>query len=132
MLPAAAVPHDPSLPVTLPLPGCGELCPLSSWLELTASLRPNDWEAECRTTVVQADTETASVDLPPLILLPSLVIVLMLFIFLVRLVVCCTYVHISQLHQYRTLPHIPGQQQDTRSGGENISGSEDLSLTRWW
>merc|ERR550519_3015178 len=47
-------------PVTLPLPGCTELCPLSSWLELTASLRPADWEAECRTPAVdQADTETA-------------------------------------------------------------------------
>ena len=68
-----------TLPVTLPMPGCGELCPLSSWLELTASLRPADWEAECRTTV--------DVDLPPLILLPSLLIVVMLFIFLVRFVV---------------------------------------------
>ena len=70
-----------TLPVTLPMPGCGELCPLSSWLELTASLRPADWKAECRTTV--------DVDLPPLILLPSLLIVVMLFIFLVRLVVGC-------------------------------------------
>ena len=94
-------------PVTLPMPGCAELCPLSSWLELTASLRPDDWEAECRTPVVdQANTETLNVDLPPLILLPSLLIVVMLFVFLVRLV---GWLDLSYI-KCRTLPHIPGQQ----------------------
>ena len=38
----------PTPPLTLPLPGCQELCPLSTWLELTENLRPEDWEAECR------------------------------------------------------------------------------------
>jgi hypothetical protein len=35
-------------PHTLALPGCAQLCPLQSFLKLTAGLRPRDWEAECR------------------------------------------------------------------------------------
>ena len=103
-------PTTSSRPLTLALPGCPELCPLSSWLELTASLRPEDWEAECET-----GAETSYV-----ILLPSLLIVLLLFVFLLRWVGGCS----SQLYHCPPLTHIPGQQGDTRSGGENISDSD--------
>ena len=83
--PVTSIPTSTTRPVTLPIPGCSELCPLSSWLELTASLTPDDWEAECKTELEEADMETGSnVDLPPAILLSSLLVNLILFVFLVR------------------------------------------------
>ena len=119
--PATTTSTTPLTPLSLPLPGCPELCPLSSWLQLTDSLRPEDWEAECRspadslsqhysafagifrTAWDQADTGTVHLDLPLLIFLPSLLTVVILFVFLLRLV--GFYVSVALCHH-----HISGQQ----------------------
>ena len=37
-------------PSPLILPGCTELCPLHAWTQLTHSLTPEDWRAECAVT----------------------------------------------------------------------------------
>ena len=47
-------------------------------------MRPEDWEAECRTDLDQSNIE--SVSLPPVILLRSVLLLATLFVFLVRLV----------------------------------------------
>ena len=41
--------------VSLGLPGCEEFCPLPTFLSLTHSLRPADWQAECSLAGLQAE-----------------------------------------------------------------------------